>query len=325
MRGTHGLVLGKFMPPHRGHQLLVDFARRYVDELTVLVCTLEQEPIDGELRFRWMSELCGDARVVHVTEEVPQEPSEHPEFWAIWRELVLRHIDRPIDFVFASEDYGERLAKEVGARFVPVDPGRHQVPVSATKIRADPLRYWDYLPDVVRPYYVRRVCLFGPESTGKTTLSEQLAGHYETVAVAEYAREILAQKGGELDLADMASIARGQVAAEEALARQANRILFCDTDPLTTSIWSEELFGECPASIHDEAAQQRYDLTLLLDVDVPWVADEHRYFPEQRRIFFERCQAALEEARRPYRVVQGSFAERFEAACSAVDELVLRR
>ena len=83
------MILGKFMPPHAGHQYLVHFARNFVDRLTVLVCSLKSEPIAGELRYAWMRELFPDVRIVHITEELPQTPAEHPEFWTIWRRVRL--------------------------------------------------------------------------------------------------------------------------------------------------------------------------------------------------------------------------------------------
>ena len=83
---SRGFLLGKFMPPHDGHLMMCDFARAYCDELTILVCTRLVEPIDGNLRYAWMCELCPWARVVHFDRDVPQEPSEAPDFWDIWRE-----------------------------------------------------------------------------------------------------------------------------------------------------------------------------------------------------------------------------------------------
>ena len=80
-----GMVLGKFHPPTLGHRYLVDFARHYVRDLTVVVGTLRREEIPGELRFRWMREMFPDVRVVHLTDENPQYPAEHPDFWDIWR------------------------------------------------------------------------------------------------------------------------------------------------------------------------------------------------------------------------------------------------
>lgn len=321
-RAGTGLILGKFMPPHRGHELLVDVGRRFVDRLTVLVCTLRREPIPGDLRFAWMRGMFPDLDVRHVTDEVPSDPSEHPDFWAIWTALLRREMPSGADYVFASEPYGARVAEILGARFVPVDPAREMVPVSGTAIREDPMAHWEYLPDCVRPHFVRRVCVFGPESTGKSTLARDLARRFGTVHAAEFARGLLDAKGGRCDPDDIPRIARGQAAAEDALARQAKRLLFCDTDLLTTTLWSEVLFGSCPPEIRAAAEARRYDLYLLMDVDVPWVQDGQRHLPHARAEFFARCEAALRTRGRPYVVIRGSWAERLERAAEAVAPLL---
>ncbi|HET9958461.1 MAG TPA: AAA family ATPase [Polyangiaceae bacterium] len=322
LRWGRGLVLGKFMPPHRGHQYLVDFARHAVERLAVVVEHVRNEPIPSQLRYAWMRELCPGCDVVHLQEENPQQPSEHPDFWNIWRSSLERVLPYSPDVVFASESYGPRLAAVLGAEFTPVDPGRNIVPVSGTAIRQAPLEHWQYLPECVRPYFVKRVCIFGPESTGKSTLTRQLADHFGSVAVPEYARTLLEHQAGQVRAEDMMRIVRGQVASEEALARRAQRVLFCDTDPLTTSIWSDVLFGACDPRVLAEASSRHYDLTLLLDVDVPWQRDVVRYLPEQRHAFFERCRAALDSEHRDYVVVRGAWQERWEIAVGAVSRLL---
>lgn len=335
---TRGMVLGKFLPPHLGHVYLVDFARAYADELAVVVGTLASEPIPGALRHAWMRELCPGAHVVHLTDENPQDPSEHPDFWRIWRESLQRVLPFAPDLVFASERYGARLAQELGARFVPVDLRRGAVPTSGTAVRADPMAHFRYLPPCVRPYFVRRVCVFGPESTGKTTLCERLAARFGTVMVPEYARLLLEERAPDepLQPEDFARIARGQIAAEEALARQADRVLICDTDVLSTAIWAEVLLGadasvqaqalfdQAPGQAPGQAAGRSYDLTLLTDVDVPFVPDPVRYFPAQaaRADFLQRCQRALCAHRRPFVLLSGSFEARFQAACDAIEALL---
>lgn len=316
------MILGKFLPPHAGHQYLVDFARHFVDRLTVLVCSVEREPISGRLRYRWMRELFPDVRVVHVTDENPQEPSEHPQFWRIWCDTIERSVGEPIDYVFASEDYGRRLAAELSATFIPVDLARSVVPISGTEIRTAPMEYWRYIPPCVRPYFVRRVCVFGPESTGKSTLARDLARHFRTVYAPEFARGWLDPRQGVCTPDDIPVIARGQRAAEEALARQANRVLFCDTDLLATTIWSEVLFGDCPQWVRDEADRRQYDLYLLLDVDVPWVDDAQRYLSHERQAFFEKCRQTLENGERPFVVIRGRWEMRFEQACRAIENLL---
>jgi NadR type nicotinamide-nucleotide adenylyltransferase len=317
---TTGMLLGKFMPPHLGHVYLGEFAARFVDHLTIVVGSLEREPIPGELRFRWMQELFPFANVVHLTDELPQEPAEHPDFWNIWRTALLQILPSRPDYVFASERYGWRLAEELGAVFVPVDGPRSAVPVSGTAIRTDPAANWAYIPRCVRPYFLRRVCVFGPESTGKTTLARKLADHFATAWVPEYARTLLEAREERVRIDDMELIARGQAASEDALARNANRVLITDTDPLATLIWSDVLFGTIPPQVRKIADSRAADLYLLMDADAaPWVADPIRYLPDGGRVFFERCRAELDARGRRYVVIQGDWDERFRAAVAAIE------
>ncbi len=321
-RPASGLILGKFLPPTLGHQYLIDFARAFVRELTVIVGTLQREPIPGALRYEWVQEMAPGVRVVHLTDENPQYPEEHPHFWSIWRTSIRKFVPRGPEIVFASEDYGRRLAEILGARYVPVDHGRELVPVSGTAVREDPLGNWRYLPPCVRPYFVLRVCIIGPESTGKSTLARDLARKYETVYVHEYARPLIDAHGGEVTPALFEDIVRGQAAAEAALARQANRLLFCDTDAFTTSLWHEIFYGNCPSFIREEAERRTYHLYLLADFDTPYVADAQRNHPERRAWFFERCRKWLDARKARYAVLHGSWEERFAAACAAVDALL---
>ncbi len=328
---TSGLVLGKFMPPHLGHVYLVDFARSYADEVTVVVGTLAREPIPPELRVAWMRELFPSMNVVHLTDENPQEPHEHPQFWDIWRESLLRVMPHKPDFVFASEAYGQRLAEELSAEWIPVDVARSLVPVSGTAIRADPMTHWRFIPRCVRPYFVRRVCVVGPESSGKTTLAKALAAHFGTTWVPEYARTLLEPRvaantppheTAPITREDMPRIARGQIASEEALARNAERVLVSDTDALTTLLWSDLLFGDHDVVLEEHAQQHAHDLYLLCAPDVPFVPDTVRYAPAEREAFFERMRGELERRGRRFVVVAGSWDERRARAIEAVQALV---
>jgi NadR type nicotinamide-nucleotide adenylyltransferase len=327
---VNGLVLGKFLPPHLGHVYLVEFARAYATRVTVVVGTLAREPIPGELRFRWMRELFPDLDVVHLTDENPQEPHEHPRFWDIWRESLLRITPNKPDLVFASEAYGERLAKELGARFVPVDIARSAVSVSGTAIRNDPMKHWRYLPRCVRPYFAKRVCVVGPESTGKSTLARDLAAHFGTTWVPEYARSLLEPRvesddpgeTAQVTRDDMIAIARGQMASEEALARNAERVLFSDTDALTTLLWNEHFFDKKDPALEELAARHTHDLYLLTSPDVPYVQDAVRYAPKERAAFFDRMRTELDARKRRFVVLDGHWEARRARAIAAVDELV---
>jgi HTH-type transcriptional regulator, transcriptional repressor of NAD biosynthesis genes len=318
------MILGKFMPPHLGHVYLADFARKFCDRLTILVCSIAREPIPGHLRYRWMREMFPTCDVVHIQDELPQEPCEHEQFWPLWTAAIRRVIPTGPDFVFASEPYGQQLAEVLSAKFMPVDIARDLVPISATAIRDNPLANWRFIPPAVRPHYVKRICIFGPESTGKSTLARQLAAHFQTVYASEYARPLLDLKAGHCDPADFPFIARGQLACEDALARQANRVLFCDTDLLTTSIWHEKLVGLCPTWLLKQAAARTYDLYLLLDIDVPWVNDGQRFFssPADRQAFFEHCENTLKSRNKPYIIIRGNWKQRLAHAIREVNALL---
>jgi HTH-type transcriptional regulator, transcriptional repressor of NAD biosynthesis genes len=319
-RGS-GVVLGKFNPPTLGHCYLVDFARHFVDRLTVVVATLEREEIPGRLRAAWMREMFPGTRVVHLTDENPQFPHEHPDFWRIWRESLRGVLPEAPDYLFASEEYGVRLAEELGARYVPVDHQRAAVSISGTSVRQDPMRWWGFIPPAVRPYFVRRVCIIGPESTGKTTLAGRLARHYRTVAVVEYARPLIDLYGGEVREDLLPLIVRGQAASEEALARQANRVLICDSDAFTTTLYWQLYFGGCPDWVREEAERRTYDLYLVTTPDTPFTVDAQRNHPDRRQWFFDQCLHWVERRGAPHAIVSGSWDARFEAARAAIDRL----
>lgn len=316
-----GLILGKFLPPHRGHDYLFQFGRSCVDELVIVVATLAREPIPGELRHAWVQELAPYARVLHHTEENPSYPHEHPDFWELWTASLRRLVPETIDLVFSSEEYGEEFARRLGAQHVPVDPGRSQFQTSGTQIREDPWANWDYLPPCVRAYFALRIAIVGPESTGKTTLAEQLAERYRTLWVPEYARGFLDWRNARRESTqiclpeDIPFIARGQQASEDALARQCNRLLFCDTDLVTTAIWSRFFFQSESVETHD-----RYALTLLCDVDLPWVEDPQRDQPHRRQEFMELFRQGY--AHRKPRIVRGLDAQRLRRAARYVGELL---
>lgn len=320
---TRGMLLGKFMPPHMGHVYLAEFAQGYVDDLTVVVCSLEREPIPGDLRYTWMQELFPRVRVVHITDDLPQEPSEHPDFWDLWEAALRRVLPHPITHVFASEPYGEKLAQVLGGTYIPVDVARTAVPISATEIRKDPMVHWSYLPRPVRPYFLKRVSVFGPESTGKTTLASALAHQFKTVWVPEYARTWLEHHPSQAPFIpeDFRTIAKGQIASEDALARNAERLLIIDSDPLLTVAWSRALTGTCLPEVEALASKRHYDLTLLLDVDVPWVQDGVRYLPNSREAFFQECLRLLHLYGRHYQVLRGGFEAREEAATEVISSL----
>jgi NadR type nicotinamide-nucleotide adenylyltransferase len=178
---------------------------------------------------------------------------------------------------------------------------------------------------------VHRVVLFGPESTGKSTLAQRLAEHFRTVWVPEFLRQFVDERlpsrppGAPLVVeTDLPAIVSGQIAAEEALAPKALRVLFCDTDPLQTVVYTEFYFGQAPDWLLALATRRPYALHLLLDVDTPFVPDPQRDRPGQRAELFARFKNALDRSGRRYVEITGAWDERERRAIQAVDELLGR-
>ena len=318
---TRGLVLGKFLPYHAGHAHLIRTARAQVDELVVLVCSIEREPIPGATRFGWVRDAHPDCRVVHVAEEVPQAPEDDPGFWPIWTDLIARYAGA-IDAVFTSEAYGDELGHRIGARHVCVDRSRLTIPVSGTAIRSDALRHWEHVPPEVRPYFVRRVALLGTESTGKTTLAQWLAKRFDTEMVDEFGRPYCDTRPAmTLTLPDFEAIAWAQATLEDDAASRANRVLICDTELHTTATWSDLVLGDRPAWLTAAARARRYDLVLLLDHNVPWVEDGTRVLRDRREEHTRLLREELEAAGREYVMLSGDFEQRRTEAERLVEEL----
>jgi NadR type nicotinamide-nucleotide adenylyltransferase len=316
---TRGFLLGKFMPPHSGHVLLCEAARRLVDRLTILVCWLPDDPIPGPLRLEWMQKLFADCRVVGHDQIVPQAPEEHPDFWSIWRDIVRAAHPEPIDRVFAGEAYGRRLAAELGAEPTIVD--RMGLPISGTAVRSDPWAHWDHLPHVVRPHYAKSICLHGPESTGKSTLAPLLAARFSTRWVPEYARTHTELFGADVSPDDLVTIGRTQSALIAASLPWCSRRLITDTDALTTAAWSQMMLGYVPNGVME--GFRRADLYLLTDIDIPWTDDGSRYYPgaADRARFMGICERVLEEEGARWARVRGSGETRLEQAIAAVTSL----
>jgi NadR type nicotinamide-nucleotide adenylyltransferase len=166
---------------------------------------------------------------------------------------------------------------------------------------------------------ILRIAVTGPESTGKSILAEQLALHYQTVWVAEYAREYLEKIARPYDQHDITEIAKGQVEAEVRLQKEARTILLCDTDLTVTKIWSEVKYNHCDPVIIRLMEKNPYDLFLLCDIDLPWVDDPLREHPHLRPYLFGLYKKELQTRGVNFAVVSGSGASRLENAIKIIE------
>ena len=315
-RGGWGLVIGKFLPPHHGHHLLVETAMAQSARTTVIVCAKPTDPIPGERRGEWLREMHPGADVRVIDDRYDENDSR------VWAENTIRWLGRAPDAVFSSEDYGERYAALMGARHVSVDRARARVPVSGTAVRRDPWGQWDFLSAPVRGWYALRVCLVGAESTGKTTLARALAAAWQTEWVPEYGREYAEAKLRRGETAwgseEFTAIAREQTRREEAAARRANRVLVCDTNAFATALWHRRYRGtECEA-LRPLAADVRCDLYVLTGAEIPFVQDGLRDGEAIRMEMHGWFAAALRANGSRWIDASGSLEERLRSVDAAV-------
>ena len=164
------------------------------------------------------------------------------------------------------------------------------------------------------------IAVTGPESTGKSALSKQLAEALPgAVVVPEYARSYLESLPRKYTAADVEYIARRQLALERKMLSAKPRVLVCDTDLLVIRVWMEFVFGHCPRWIVNASAGRQYHLSLLTDIDLPWEADPLREHPDQRKVLFDLYQHHLKALGRNFKVIRGSGHTRLENALSAVN------
>jgi NadR type nicotinamide-nucleotide adenylyltransferase len=181
---------------------------------------------------------------------------------------------------------------------------------------------------------MKKIVIIGPESTGKSTLSEQLANHYKTDWVPEYARAYLMQHGMKYTYDDLLTIAQGQIALEEKFIAEASHSplttdhspLFIDTNLYVMKVWCEFVFGKCHPWILDQIDIRKYDCYLLCNVDLPWIKDELREYPDLviRQQLYNIYKDILINQPVPWIDVSGNYDERLQKAIKAVDELLQR-
>jgi NadR type nicotinamide-nucleotide adenylyltransferase len=315
-----GVVVGKFLPPHRGHKHLIDVAAAHVRRLVVIVCAKPDDAIPGALRASWIREIHPNADVMRIDDVYDPDDS------AVWAANTVAWLGRAPDVAFTSEDYGPRWAGLMGSAHVMVDRERATVPCAGREIRARPLDHLHFLEPCVRAFLVPRIVVVGAESSGTTTLAQTLAAHYGTVWVPEYGREYCEALPDLFNhpwrSEDFIAIAREQNHREDLAARTAGPVLICDTDSFATGVWHERYVGRRSSEVEALSAGRRSAHTVVTDIDIPFVQDGLRDGEAIRAWMHGLFIKRLREAGRPFTVVSGSPAQRVESTVALIDAIL---
>ncbi len=354
MKTGHGLIIGKFYPPHAGHHLVVRAAAACSERVTVVVCASDQESIPLAARVQWMRETHETSTNVTIVGAIDNHPIDYddPAVWdlhmAVLDAAVRSATDVPVTAVFTSESYGPELASRLDALHIAVDPQRVLAPVSGTTIRRDPIANWDQLAEPARGWFARRVVVIGAESTGTTTVSRALVDalrtrggpHGLTRWVPGYGRDFTVDKLA-IDRAtavidgtppptmsqlvwrsdEFVDIARRQNELEDRTAPLGGPVMICDTDSFATGIWHERYEGSAAPAV--DALARRHPLYLLTHHDgVPFEQDGIRDGEHVREWMTGRFLEALDATGRRTVVLSGSLEQRVAAGLAAIDELL---
>jgi HTH-type transcriptional regulator, transcriptional repressor of NAD biosynthesis genes len=307
----NGLVVGKFAPPHKGHQLLLETALSQCEHVIVLVYSNPDfQKMPSKTRASWIEELYPNTRVL-VPENVPHNDAD--EFTQ--REFVKTFLECQniaVDVVFTSESYGAGFAAHLQVEHLLVDLERLQIPISGTRVRQDIHAHRGNLDPRIYRHFVQKIVFMGAESTGKSTLTEYVATKFQTNFVSEYGREVWIQKNGNLELSDYVHIAQHHRKLEDAAMLEANRFLFVDTNAITTMFWCYAYEGNGLPELTDlaQSAEMRYDHVFVCNDDIPFVQDGWRddavwRSRQQSLILYDLTVRGV-----PYTVVSGSLEER---------------
>lgn len=359
MAYRHGLVIGKFYPPHLGHVYLIRTAAAHCQQVTVEVLGSSVESISIAQRVAWLRETFADAPHVCIVGALDDIPIDYnsPAIWAahvaVMRQAVqdadrARGSATAVDALFSSEPYGEELARQFGSAHVCLDQIRSLFPASGAAVRADPVAQWHMLPPAVQAGLALRVVVLGAESTGTTTLSRDLAAALRhrggvwarTAWVAEYGREyshnLLAlaraqnPSAGVADIAwqsgDFSAVAAAQCRLEEQATRNGGPVLVCDTDAFATRVWHERYMGrpsEDVAAIANALAPRSLYL-LTSDTGVAFEDDGLRDGAHLRSWMTGRFRSLLGEQAVPWVELTGSATARCRSALAMVDACVAK-
>ena len=330
-----GMYGGSFNPLHLGHIRCIVKAAAMCEELNIIICDgRARNEVDIKVRYRWVYQATTHLPRVrlHVLEDYCSTKEEYgQELWEADAERIKTMIGRPVDVVFCGNDYdGNSFYASCYPESEIIYFERDDI--SSTAIRKDIYGHWDWLPGVVRPYYVKKVLLLGGESTGKSTMTVQLANYYNTNYIDEAGRELSMRSGDDrlMLMEDYTEILLTQKMNELKAAQTSNRLLFIDTDCIITRFYMEFLNGSTPGREENmELADaingvNRYDLILFLEPDVEFVQDGTRSeeIRAGREKYSCRIKELLNERNLKFHCIHGDYSRRLEQIVVLVDELL---
>ncbi len=323
-------VFGKFIPFHKGHQAMIEFAVTKCDFLTVLVCSSDKEIIDGKTRKKWIDETFINVPKLevkilnYIEDELPNSSESSLEISKSWSD-IFKELFPDYNLLITSEKYGELVANYMNINHVEFDFTRQQTTISATSICQDLFKNWDFLPNSVKSYFAIKVVLLGTESTGKTVITEKLATHFETSFVHEAGREYIAHSE-HFTYQDLEMVAQKHAQnIEKTVLESKTPLIFIDTDIYITKSYSIFAFEKELVVNEKIYESNKANLYLYLCNDAPYIQDGQRLTQEKRNELDNFHRQMLKKHNVEYLEINGNWNQRFEKAVKEVEKLIIQK
>lgn len=333
MQYNVGMYGGSFNPLHLGHVDCIIQAANMCRELYIVLSVgNNRDEINYRVRYRWLYQLTkhiGNVKIITLFDDAATKADYTEEYWDSDAKKVKEQIGKPIDIVFCGDDYDEnsfwnKCYPESEIYFFPRND------ISSTEIRKNPYKRWDWIPNVAKPYFVKKVLLMGGESTGKSTLTINLANRFNTNYIDEAGREISERSGTDMLMLseDFTEILLQHKLNEINAINNSNKVLFIDTDTLVTQFYMS--FLNDPEIDRNKAlsdaidAVNEYDLILFLEPDVAFVQDGDRseVIRDDRETYSNKIKDLITSHGKNFIVINGTYQERYVKAVEAVERLL---